>query len=351
MPPAENTVAPPSPSSPQDEEDLTGAHRWDDDEEQHLDPKGKAKRTSRSANTPEDEAELRQVTRKGKAREMYPEEDDVSVNATYNGSTINRYPNEDAGADDDDEREYPPVTEDEAETRRIAENLKRWEVAERMKRKAAREGTTLFDTQSPTVVSNLTWRASLLWSGKKAPAPRDNNPSLGAHTALNSQDEGEGDGVPLDDIAATPTPSPTHSEPVNPFTNPNPQLNIPGSSADPFSDAAAEAVMSPTNDPPPPLPTPQLENGDAIALQPQRPAMLTASSSMSIRRPPTPKPLGLPPPRAPPPPLQQSSPPPVPVPTEDDEPKVRWWHEWLCGFGEGADRGGDHQAGRTNPFE
>ncbi|KAJ7430862.1 hypothetical protein B0H11DRAFT_2133646 [Mycena galericulata] len=165
-------------------------------------------------------------------------------------------------------------------------------------------------------------RASSLWSSRNSQYPHNINPSLGAHTALNSQDSV--DVVPLDDIAATPTPSPTRSEASNPFT------------PDPFSDAAA--VMSPSADPPPP--TPQLEKEDAIAMtSPQRPALLTASSS--IRRPPTPKPLGLPPPRAPPPPLPQNTPP----------PETRWWHEWLCGFGEGSDRGGDNQAGRTNPFE
>ncbi|KAK7057271.1 hypothetical protein R3P38DRAFT_2840322 [Favolaschia claudopus] len=324
----------PLPPSPQDEQDLSGAHRWDDDEEQHLDPSGKSTKQDSLEHAPlaDGDAEPRQTKRKGKAREVYPEEDDVSANATLNGSTLDRYPEDD---EDDEEPEYPPVAEDETETRRIQENLKRWEVAERMKRKAARESTTL-DAPPPTLISNLTWRASLLWSGKKAPAPRDNDPSLGAHTALNSHDEV--DVVPLDSIAVTPTPSPTHSESSNPFANPT----------NPFSDA--EAVMSPSNDPPPP--TPQMEKDDAIALQPQRPAMLAASSSMSIRRPPTPKPLGLPPPRAPPPPLAQNSPPPVAVvPNEQDEPKVRWWHDWLCGFGEGPDRGGDQQAGRTNPNE
>lgn len=215
-----------------------------------------------------------------------------------------------------------------------------------MKRKAAREST--IDAQSPSLLTNVTRRASSMWPGRK---PLHNiNPSLGAHAALNSQDSV--DIVPLDDIAATPTPSPTHSEHDNPFANP-----------DPFTDAAA--IMSPSAELPPP--TPQMEKDDAIAMTAtQRPALLTASSS--FRRPPTPKPLDLPPPRAPPPPLPQNILPPEPVP--DDEPKeTRWWHDWLCGFGEGPDRGGDNQvrtrffppyamsdepgsqAGRTNPFE
>ncbi|KAJ7462196.1 hypothetical protein B0H11DRAFT_2054569 [Mycena galericulata] len=270
---------PSSPSAPQNEQDLAAAQEWsDDDEAEHLDPSNKGK---------------------GKARQLprSPEPDE-------------------------DDQEYPPVNDDEAETRRIEENLKRWEVAERMKRKAARE----------SIINIQPRRASSLWSSRNSQYPHNINPSLGAHTALNSQDSV--DVVPLDDIAATPTPSPTRSEASNPFT------------PDPFSDAAA--VMSPSADPPPP--TPQLEKEDAIAMtSPQRPALLTASSS--IRRPPTPKPLGLPPPRAPPPPLPQNTPPPVPIPDEEEPKETRWWHEWLCGFGEGSDRGGDNQAGRTNPFE
>ncbi|KAJ6475281.1 hypothetical protein C8R47DRAFT_986410 [Mycena vitilis] len=295
----EDTIAPRSPSrspepSPHREEDLAGAHQWSDDEAEHLDP----------SNNTKDKG-------KGKAR--------------------------DVDLDEEDDPEYPPVTDEDAETRRIEENLKRWEVAERMKRKTARE-SALVEPPAPSLLSDVTRRASLLWPGRRSQNPHNINPSLGTHAALNSEESV--DVVPLDDIAATPTPSPTHSESSNPFTNPQ--------TPDPFSDA--EAVMSPSAEPPPP--TPQMENEDAIALTPQRPALLTASSSMSFRRPPTPKPLGLPPPRAPPPPLAQSSPPPIPVPdVNEEEPKTRWWHEWLCGFGEGSDRGGDNQAGRTNPFE
>jgi hypothetical protein len=95
--PSEDGSMPPLPASPQDEEDLARAHRWHDDEEERLDPSNNK-------------------AGKGKAREVYPEEDDVSAHST--GSTINRYPDEEEG-----EEEYPPVTEDEAETRRIEEVL------------------------------------------------------------------------------------------------------------------------------------------------------------------------------------------------------------------------------------
>ncbi|KAJ7287631.1 hypothetical protein C8J57DRAFT_1446320 [Mycena rebaudengoi] len=281
-------LAPPSPRPPSPptpiEEDLSGAHQWSDDENKLLDPSSKAK---------------------GKARQLY---DDAA-----------------------DSQDYPPVNDDEAETRRIEENLKRWEVAERMKRKAARESTTPDSAQTPSLLAGVGRRASSLWPGRKSQNPS----TLGTHSALQSEEPV--DAVPLDDIAATPTPSPTRSEPPeDPFANPQ----------SPFTDDAA--VMSPSNDPPPP--TPHMDKADPMDADPQRPALLTATSS--FRRPPTPKPLGLPPPRAPPPPLPPNSPPPVPVPASDDEPqKTRWWHEWLCGFGEGPDRGGEHQAGRTNPFE
>ena len=83
-----------------------------------------------------------------------------------------------------------------------------------MKRKAARDSAIL-DAPAPTLISNLTWRASLLWAGKnRPPAPRDNDPSLGTHTALNSHEQD--DQVPLDAVAVTPTPSPTLSPPPPP---------------------------------------------------------------------------------------------------------------------------------------
>ncbi|KAJ7072411.1 hypothetical protein C8F01DRAFT_1243452 [Mycena amicta] len=246
------------PHTADNEQDLAGAHRWSDDEA---------------------EAEHLHPSSKGKARQTYPDDEDRP-----------------------ELQEYPPTTDDDADTRRIEENLRRWELAERAKRKAAREQRELpVVAGESSLLSNVVHRASTLLG--RAPRPHD-EPSRGAHTVLSSQENL--DSVRLDDIAASPTPSPTHSEPSNPF-----------------SDANAEPPSTP-----------------------QRPALLAASSS--IRRPPTPKPLGLPPPRV----LPPSSTPPVEPTQEDAEPKeTRWWHEWLCGFGEGPDRGGHSQAGRTNPFE
>ncbi|KAF7298263.1 hypothetical protein HMN09_01048500 [Mycena chlorophos] len=250
----------PSPSRTPDEEveeDVSGARRWSEEEAA--------------------EAAHLQPSSKGKGRATYP-----------------------------DVESYPPTTDEEAETRRIEENLRRWELAERAKRKAARVSVVASTGADQSMLSSMV--GSIL---RRTPRPND-QPSRGTHTVLSSQDETHDDDdsnvVPLDDIAATPTPSPTHSEPGNPF-----------------SDEHAELANEST---------------------PQRPAMLKASSS--IRRPPTPKPLDLPPPKAAPPTV---APPPEPVVEESEHKETRWWHEWLCGFGEGEDRGGENQSGRTNPFE
>ena len=115
---------------------------------------------------------------------------------------------------------------------------------------------------------------------------------------------------------------------------------------------------------------------------PKRPTLEASSSfagpeaeaevkrTKSKRQLPPPKPLDLPAPKAPPPhpdaPPTDRPPQPVAEPdleaherardaeaqrqlnqVEDDQTPVRWWHEWLCGCGEGHDRGGDNQVRPT----
>jgi hypothetical protein len=36
--------------------------------------------------------------------------------------------------------------------------------------------------------------------------------------------------------------------------------------------------------------------------------------------------------------------------SDDDGKPSRWWHEWLCGCGEGSDRGGDNQVSDMTSF-
>ena len=178
---------------------------------------------------------------------------------------------------------------------------------------------------------------------KSQQVDRRGDPTLGKHTMLNSEDSV--DAVPLENIAASPSlsvstsprPSFDPSEhPDDPFASP---AELPSSQSD-------QVVMVGSSEPPMP------SNTSITKEISSRPVLQASeSSSLSVpRRPPTPKPLGLPPPRTPPPPpsplLERSSSSPAEVAVDDDEPKpTRWWHEWLCGCGEGPDRGGENQVG------
>ncbi|KAI0745011.1 hypothetical protein C8Q76DRAFT_19047 [Earliella scabrosa] len=289
-------------------------------------------------------------------------------------------------SDEDEEDEdgaatgYPPTKEEEAESRRVAENLRRWEIAERQRRKAARESviavspsaTVTSANSAPSLFADLFRRDS-----RKAPLG-----GVGTHHALSTGDES----VPLDELetpsveqfSSPPTPEPENE---NPFETPNASrtsLNIP----------AHSAIMTESDTVPDDL-TRQAESSKHLTVPPKRPTIQASSSfagpgttppkKQKKQQPPPPKPLGLPPPKIPPPltddPGMDTPPEPVPAPTTttpplvdereqesrrqrqaqgqemEPQPPVRWWHEWLCGCGEGPDRGGEHQAGRTNPME
>lgn len=243
---------------------------------------------------------------------------------------------------------YPPTKEEEAESRRIEENLQKWETAERERRKAARQSTTASGGGS-TLVSDITRRASLLW-----PSGRAKQASLGGVGAHHRVRTAE-DGVPLDDIEGSPaiTPAPSPEPGDNPFATPaastlslnnilRPAIMTASSSMNPFE--------------------PHGNGDDASPTTPTAKRSTLEASSSSSRQPPPPEPLDLPRPRTPPPrtetPHANRPPEPIPPPTvappqQEEEPpaQTRWWTEWLCGCSEGPDRGGDHQAARTNPLE
>lgn len=221
-------------------------------------------------------------------------------------------------------------------------------MAERQRRKAARESVS---STSASLVGDVTRKAAFLWPSRKSHFP--SNGGLGNHTALKSRESV--DIVPLENLEASSpasvSPSPTTSaidenQPENPFANPSDPIS-------PFVDSQQDtALMSPTSEPP--TPTSRMKKILPGSKElPDRP-VLVASSSSFVRHPP-PKPLGLPPPRTPPPPAElplsdrppKATSPPVidrQVSEIDEEVKeTRWWHDWLCGCGEGTDRGGEHQ--------
>ncbi|KIY44358.1 hypothetical protein FISHEDRAFT_61899 [Fistulina hepatica ATCC 64428] len=236
-------------------------------------------------------------SRKGKQRQL--SEDDDSESGDSVGSPS-----------------YPPVNDDDEETRRVEQTLKKWEMAERQRRKVARDVAAGPDTFSPSLVRSVARRASLLWAGKhRHGTPPD--PSLGAHRALGSTDSINLDGVVLHDVA-TPTPSP-------PATRISPRTD------DPFSDAHS-------------LPSLMQSPVELNTLDVSENSLLSPSVSSPVSTPLS-MPIDEPPPPTSPPRLQHTP------DIEPEEKPVPWWHEWLCGCSEDADRGGDRQAGRTNPNE
>jgi len=305
---ADSLPIPPSP----DEEDISRASAWEEEASG-----GSSRRGVRRGKEKESDQET-----------LHDDDGDEPLEETYTGAD-----------------EYPPTKEEEAESRRIEENLRKWEIAERERRKAARESAAS-GSGTTSLVGDFTRRASLLW-----PSGRAKQASLGgvgAHRALRTAD----DAVPLDDIEGSPaiSPSPSPEPPENPFTTPggstislndphNPAIMTASTSTNPFEQ---EDELSPT--------TPTAK----------RPTLHPSASGSNP--PPPPEPLGLPRPRTPPPRTEtpHANRPPEPVapptiaPQQDEAEALKptpWWTEWLCGCSEGPDRGGDHQAGRTNPFE
>lgn len=213
------------------------------------------------------------------------------------------------------------------------QNLRRWEVTERKRRKAARESSQSVSATS-SLLDDIARRANQIWPNRQNRHSSHNG--LGAHTALQSQENF--DSVPLDNIhdATSPSlsPSRTSSQDTlreNPFTNPS-------------------EAMSPFADPPnpeSPTPTPSATRSSPFSKYLDPP-------SVSRRQPPVPKPLDLPKPRTPPPPVSSlpyaSTSPAIAEehPEVSDENETRWWHDWLCGCGEGPDRGGEHQVTITS---
>jgi len=317
------------PGSPTMSEDLSRAPAWVEDAEQD-----------------EQETTPRKSKDKGKGRVV-----DADVEETGEEVSEEEIP-----------RTYPPTNEDAAETRKIEENLRRWEQNERQRRKAARES---IQQQNRSLVADVTRRASLLWPRKANPSHPSRvgrSEDLGTHAVLKSSDEV--DFVPMEDIAD----SPNHIAQPSPYTSPrvdgvgeNP-FDHPADPISPFDDThaqASHAVMDESAPPPSASASdPLVKSASKAEAQNGRPTLLASSSS--FRNPPKAQPLGLPPPLTPPPPSMTHPPgatdPPSVGPHAATSPELepeptRWWTDWLCGCSEGPDRGGDHQAGRTNPCE
>jgi len=313
-----------SPSTPVEEEDLAQASAWHSDEEP-IPPPFPAKW-------------------KGKGRE-------VDGNQPIpNGGTA-----------------YPPTADEEVEERRIQNNLRNWEHKERQKRRQTRDiAVSESLKQPPSVVDDVSRRASTLWknfggrqkvhrpSGSDHQVLQDAEPELG-------QEDGEVElraieSSPLGSPLQTPTPTQNHKElpdgeeepptPRNPFVDPVQGDPLKGPRND-IIEPNGSAIMDP-------LPTPPATEISALGLG--LTTSPTSAESPYTRQPAPPQPLSIPPPKTPPPfpnslPRARAAASSSTDINEEEPGKGRWWTEWLCGCSEGSDRGGDNQAGKTNPFE
>jgi len=186
------------------------------------------------------------------------------------------------------------------------QNLRRWEIAERQRRKAARD--SIHGGNSQSLLGEVSRRASLLMYGQRT---KTKSLSMSNPAANWSQV----DIVPLTQSAAPVPISSTRSSSENaskdPFAHP--------SDSSPFAD-----------------PEPSKSQLPAITIQrPTDSGQSTPSSSYSAQQP---NPI------RPPEPTASSK------TAENNDTEARWWHEWLCGCGEGKDRGGDHQVCLLRPF-
>ncbi|KAG8761025.1 hypothetical protein FRC14_000134 [Serendipita sp. 396] len=301
---------------------------------------------------------------------------------------------------------YPPVGDDELEERRVTENLKRWEEAEKQRRRAARESTrTSFNSQRSSIVGDVGRRASKLWKDgaqrrsslrKGATRLRDDvsfedtssrrmsGSTTHGHSGANGNaifpTPSRSTTLSLQDVRPTSPSSPTPLVSNNPFAtprggSPNSQVDESGpyGSSNKSKDTGT-ALMEESSNPPTPAATASTrepEFGDRAILRASTsytadsPSPTSARDSPSGRlmgKMPPPQPLDLPKGVSPPPRQPERTPSPILVPRtqadveDDDELEARetthgrWWTDWLCGCREGGRQGQD-QSGRTNPFE
>jgi len=280
---------------------------------------------------------------KGKAREIVGQEEEDEESSGSGSTGLNPVVEEAANG----ALEYPPTNGEDEESKRVAENLRRWETAERLKRRAARESTSSLGSSS--IIGDVSRRASLLWRQGRRSSRATNGGGSGTHKALNMRSSE--DTMPLDAMDRSPrtASSDTAFSPIQRSLSPADNPFEPPDTATPLNTnwSTTAAVMTPSS---PPDNTSPFADSASVPSKPT----LEASASFTHEPPPAPMPLGLPPPKTPPPR--------IPSPGEINEDgrghhptasgkEHRWWTEWLCGCREGEDRGGDDQAGRTNPFE
>lgn len=246
---------------------------------------------------------------------------------------------------------YPPTNEDEAESRRIEEvrsltctihmlkkihpqNLRRWEEAERQKRRAQRESRAL-SSPRPTSVVEGGWSALFSRSSTKRESTYNPHRPLRRDT---TEDLAEGGYVMhRADSPTTPVPNTPGLSPATATSYmPSPPAGAAASSSEnagPFADNAG-ALMEPSSLPPTPGEQGPQSASTPTSSPPARPVLQAAQSTqLQIPSATRTQPPGTVPPRIviPGEEPEASSSRRQQEPSSPHEPPSRWWTEWLCG--------------------
>ncbi|KAJ1304563.1 hypothetical protein OPQ81_005704 [Rhizoctonia solani] len=264
-------------------------------------------------------------------------------------------------------KSYPPLSEEAAEERAVMENLKRWENAERLRRKAARESKTYSTSSAPSPITELTRRASQVLFRRSTGSAR------GSVTILRTESP-----TLLDDLeqqrASTQLVHANRDNAArNPFRDPSGAASdvalVTPTTADPFrSDDGADGRQRSDS-------TSTITGGvTPVQPVPKRPTLQTLESSFvgetrDRAHMPTPRPIDVPTTPAPQHVYEGGGAIPARISgpegmrmrrtvaeAQEDEEELerekrdgRWWTDWLCGLKERKDPSG--QGARTNPFE
>lgn len=244
---------------------------------------------------------------------------------------------------------YPPTTEDEEESKRIQENLRRWEEAERQKRRAARESRLITAPNRTSVVEDAARGLTRLLSRSGPRRESVHNP----HRPLRptSGDAEDGYALHRPESPSTPRPMTPGLSPAS-TAHPSPPAQSLAAAASPFSDAHAATadpagpLMEPVSNPASVPPTP-----DEHPQHPSRPVLPVQQSHLDV-------------PSSRSDPMGRTPPPRIVIPGEQpqasssraqqlehhspEDPPSSWWTEWLCGCREDKR---ESQGGATNPFE
>ncbi|KLO18387.1 hypothetical protein SCHPADRAFT_886272 [Schizopora paradoxa] len=229
---------------------------------------------------------------KGKAREVVGPEDIEEESSGSGTSGLNPVVEEGV----DGTSGYPPTKSEDEESKRIAENLKRMEAAERLRRRAARESTS--SISSTSIIGDVSRRASLLWRQGRRSSRTSNGGGSGNHKPLSMRSSE--DTMPLDAMDRSPrtASSDTVFSPIHRSLSPLDNPFEPPDTATPLNTKANGAVMDPSS--PPAASDINTSPFADSASVPSKPT-LQATASFTHETPPIPKPLGLPPPKTPPP--------------------------------------------------